>query len=291
MSPTRALGENHFPAGTHLVLLLIDGTFHSLQVIEAFQPFTKSQVFLVRPEPASRGLPLELVLKIFDPRYLDNRALPKVLKPGSRLRHPWTLEGEIEAARYRQEVAEGERPEHDEFLEDRLEEPDQEAEPYLWEEHYYRVMKDCWESENDAFSLLKSFQGTVIPRFYGSGNVSPRDTRVIQPFAILMEYIHGTTLEKIDPGKVKIPPALFYPMLDATKAFPDLGVCHTDIKGNNILLSPSNAPTRAVLIDFGCALIRGDRSDARWLTNVNFYRDERRLRVVLSQKGIIRLDG
>ncbi|KIM41968.1 hypothetical protein M413DRAFT_37144, partial [Hebeloma cylindrosporum] len=218
-----ALVENPFPPGSRIDMRLANGEFLSLQVIEPFLPFTKSQVFLVRPEPASRELPHELVLKIYDPRYIDDRLKPKVPTP-NLLRHSWTLEAEIEAGPYRREVAEGKRP--DELsAECSLRPPMQRAEPYLWEEHYYRVMEDSWKSEKYAFNQLISLQGTVIPKFYGSGNVIPLpNTRAIQPFAILMEYIHGTTLATIDPVKVNVPPAIFYPMLDAVKTFGDLGM-------------------------------------------------------------------
>ena len=170
---------------------------------------------------------------------------------------------------------------------------DEEAEPYLWEEHFFRLLKESWESEADALSCLTSLQGTVIPKFYGSGNVVPRaNARGIEPLAILMEYIHGTSLADIEVGKVNLPPAIFRPLLDAVKRFGELGVFHADIKDHNVLVCPSGAPTRAVLIDFGCAGVRQDgESEEEWIRNVEFFDDERSLWRVLDKKGITGVNG
>ena len=64
-------------------------------------------MYLVRPETPSNGLPPEIILKIFDPCYVDER------NPSSKHGlHPrlWILEAETAAAQYRQEIAEGKRP-------------------------------------------------------------------------------------------------------------------------------------------------------------------------------------
>ena len=272
---------------SHLVLGLADGTSLSLQIIKPFLPFTKSQVFLVCPEPARNGLPSDLILKVYDPRYLDDRIPPPKSNLPSRL---WTLKAETEAAHYRQEIAEGKRP--DDFTVNLLY-GDEEAEPYLWEEHFYRLLKESCESEEDALSRLSPLQGSEIPKFYGSGIViPPANTRGIQPLAILMEYIQGTPLADIEVGKVNLPPSIFQPLLDAVKRFRDLGVCHSDINAHNVLVSTFEAPTRAVLIDFGCAGVREDgESEEEWITNVEFFDDERSLRRVLDEKGITRFSG
>ncbi|KIM36298.1 hypothetical protein M413DRAFT_31721 [Hebeloma cylindrosporum] len=145
--------------GSHLMLRLMDGEFLCLQIIKPFLPCTKSQVVLVRPESARRAVPQELVHKIFDPRYLNDR-IPST--PGYPP-HLWTLEAEIEAARYRQEIAEGKRPDSNGLLN----KPDHEDEAYFWEDYFYKVMKESWECETLAFSRLTSVQGTAIPKLYG----------------------------------------------------------------------------------------------------------------------------
>ena len=104
----------------------------------------------------------------------------------------WTLEAETAAAQYRQEIAEGKRS--DDLTTDILYR-DGKDKPYLWEEYFYQYYMESSVNEVDAYSHLISFQGTVIPKFYGWGKVLlPPHTRSIQPPAVLIEYIDGTTL-------------------------------------------------------------------------------------------------
>jgi hypothetical protein len=131
----------------HFVLRLIDGTSLSLQIMKPFLLFTKSQVFFVRPElePPRNGLPSELILKVYDPRFLDDRIPPLTSNLPSQL---WTLMSVTESAHYRREIAEGKRP--DDFTMSLLY-GDKEAEPYLWEEHFYRLMgirRGCFHSRD-----------------------------------------------------------------------------------------------------------------------------------------------
>ena len=167
MSQPPIQDSNPFPVGSHIAMRLTDGTPLSLQIIKPFLPFTKSLVYFVRPETPSNGLPPEIILKIFDPRYVDER------NPSSKHGlHPrlWTLEAETAAAQYRQEIAEGKRPDD---LTVHVLYRDGKAKPYLWEEHCYRYFMVSWENEVDALRRLISLQGTIIPKFYGSGNVLP----------------------------------------------------------------------------------------------------------------------
>ena len=68
--------SNPFPAGSRVEFQLTDGDPLSLQIIKPFLPFTKSLVYLARPETSSNGLPPEIILKIFDPRY-DDECFPR----------------------------------------------------------------------------------------------------------------------------------------------------------------------------------------------------------------------
>jgi len=275
--------SNPFPVGSHVAMRLTDGTPLSLQIIKPFLPFTKSLVYLVRPESPSNGLPAEIILKIFDPRYVDERT------PSSKHGlHPrlWTLEAETAAAEYRQEIAEGKRPDD---LTVHVLYRDGEAKPYLWEEHFYRYFMVSSENEVDALRRLISLQGTVIPKFYGSGNVlPPAHTRSIRPPAVLIEYIRGTTLADYNAAKLpNLPFAIFRPLLDAIRKSKTLGVYHGDVSDTNILVSPSEAPARAVLIDFGRAGVREDgESEEDWAGICDFYSDEVGLKVALKANGI-----
>jgi serine/threonine protein kinase len=275
---------NPYPVGSHVALRLTDGTLLSLQIIKPFLPFTKSQVYLVRPETTtwSNGLPHEIILKVFDPRYDDGRIPPQ----SGKLPRLWTLEAETAAALYRQEIAEGKRPDvitvHPPYT-------DGDAMPYLWEEYFYRYSVESSENEIAALTRLISLQGTLIPKLYGSGHVvPPMHTRRIQPPAVLIEYIHGTNLADYNAAKLpNIPPAIFRPLFDAIRKFKDLGVFHGDIDGRNILVSPSEAPTRAVLIDFGRAGVREDEElEEDWIWICTFYSDETKFELALKANGV-----
>ncbi|KIM36041.1 hypothetical protein M413DRAFT_49101, partial [Hebeloma cylindrosporum] len=273
---------NAFPVGAHVVLRRTDGTTLSLEIVRPFLPFTKCLVYVVRPESSSvsDSLPPEVILKIYDPRYIDERIQSKKYGSSRVRTHVWTLEAEMEAVRYRQEIAEGKRP--DDFTVHLLYK-DGDAHPFLWEEDFYRYLKESSENEVAAFGRLRSLQGTVIPKFYGSGNViPPPGTRAIEPPAVLLEYISGSmTLADYHNGHGVserpnvIPSTIFRPLVDAVRRFKELGVYHGDISGKTILVSsaPSSSQanpeggtlTRAVLINFGRAGVREDReSEEDW---------------------------
>ncbi|KIK04405.1 hypothetical protein K443DRAFT_675998 [Laccaria amethystina LaAM-08-1] len=282
MSPS--VTPHSYPAGSHITLRLTDGASLSLQVNKPFLPFTKAQVYLVSPSEPIHNLPSQIILKIFDPQTVDDRFPP----PKSTLpAHPWTLDAESAAAQYREDVAQGKRP--DDFTVDLLYE-EEEAEPYLWEERFYRLLKESYESEVDALGRLESFQGTVVPKVFVTGSViPPPNTRAIQPLGILIEYIPGIPLSDLEPGSgVNIPFEVMRPLLDAVKKFKDIGVFHSDINSHNVLVSPVlEAPERVVLIDFGCAGVREEGcGDEDWEMNCEFFGDERSLRKVLEKTGI-----
>ena len=84
-----------------------------------------------------------------------------------------------------------------------------------------------------------------------------------------------------------LPFAIFRPLFDTVSKFKDLGVYHSDISSSNILVSPSEAPVRAVLIDFGCAGVWEDgESEEDWAGICDFYSDEDGLRLALKANSI-----
>ena len=92
--------SNPFPVGSRVELQLTEGKPLSLQIIKLFLSFTKSLVYLARPETSSNGLPPEIILKVFDPRY-DDECFPHGMYPPL-----WTLEAETAAAQHRHEIRE-----------------------------------------------------------------------------------------------------------------------------------------------------------------------------------------
>ncbi|KAI6115720.1 hypothetical protein EDD17DRAFT_1430528, partial [Pisolithus thermaeus] len=243
-----------FPLSIRLEGATDPATFY---VIRSFVPFTKAQVYLVRPEPNAE-LPSQVVLKVYDPRFLDDR-YPGVDSIPNR---PWTLHAESVAAQKRAQVASGEVD--DDFHIDLLYD-EEEADPSLWEEHFFRLMMECFESELGAYRRLEDMQGCSIPKLFGAGRLipNPPDSRTIEPPAVLIEYIPGVSLRDIDPTLVR--PDLYEPLIAAVATFPKHGVFHNDVNQNNILFTPAQAPNRAVLIDFGCAALRNaEEPDEEW---------------------------
>lgn len=278
------LGEP-LPAGSIVTFRTASNQTLPFEIIQPFIPFTKSQVYLVRPasEADRRRLAPEVILKVYDPRYLDDR-LPPTPKSKRPIRC-WSLEAESQATERRKQVESGSSP--DDFDEDMLYEDV--VEPWVYEEHFYRLLKTCWESEVACLRKLEHFQGTVVPKLFESGSIIlPPATRAISPLAVVMEYVPGRTLQRLTPAEVNsIPPAVFRPLLDAVPKFVENGATHGDINANNILLSPIGSPTRAVLIDFGCGAVKEDYdTEEKWEFASNFASDAEHLKLTLRQKGV-----
>lgn len=285
MSPAVQAEDGSFPTDCPLSVRLDGATDSSatFYVIRSFLPFTKAQVYLVRPEPKT-DLPSQVVLKVYDPRFLDDR-YPATDRVPNR---PWTLHAESVAAQKRAQVASGKVD--DDFHIDLLYD-EEEADPSLWEEHFFRLMMECFESELEAYKRLKDMQGRTIPKLYGAGRLLPKppDSRAIEPPAVLIEYIPGVSLNDVDPILVR--PELYKPLIAAVATFSKHGVFHDDVNQNNILFTPAQAPNRAVLIDFGCAALRdAEEPDEEWDQAVQFANDVGRLRLSLEQKLGIKLD-
>ena len=107
------------------------------------------------------------------------------------------------------------------------------------------------------------------------------------PPTVLIEYICDTTLENYNAAmRPNIPSTIFCPLLDAIRKFEGL-VYHGDISGSNILVSSSEAPARAVLIDFGRAGVREDRKEENnWTSICELYNNVDGLAWALKANGV-----
>ena len=266
--------DGSFPTDSTLSLLL-DGekTSTTFRVIRSFTPFTKGQVYLV--EYSHSEFPAKLILKVYDPRFLDDRRL----KP----HESWTLDMESLVV---QKWEQGQIS--DDFNICDLDD-DVEWEPWHWEAQLFCSSERTFKTEVAAYKKLLQMQGQFIPKFYGCGRLlpTPLESRATQPRVILIEYIAGATLHDVDSTVVR--PKLYRPLMGAVTRFDSLGVNHYDINANNIMLAPPKAPKRMVIIDFGFAGVRQEgMTDEEWGNGLKG--DVDFLRVSLERKLGIKLD-
>ena len=251
--------------------------------IKAFEPFTKSQVLLVeiKQQETARPWPETAVLKIYDPKYLDER------QDGSKM-NEWTAKAEADAKQQREAGAY--EPWDEDFLfADEFDDCTEEAAAKR-EEYYYRLMTECYTSELAAYQALETMQGRHIPRLYTHGIIDTGPTRALNPPFILIEYISDAVkLADVDPISDDIQ-RMGADLCTAVDQFQSLGVAHADINKHNIL----TCPDRVVLIDFGCAAVRSvmnpkgetqEEQEKEWERIAYQWRDSRWIRYELGMKS------
>lgn len=275
-----------FRPGAHLSLV-IDGRPTLYHIKRPFIPFTKSVVLLAQPtttpkDSASRTEDAAslVVVKIFDPRVLDDRST------ATKEKHHWTLGAEQRAAQDR--AREDFQWDDSVLYEDEPESSDTEGlalRAAQWEQNFYALAMQCFNIEREAYERLQGLQGGAIPRLLGVGlwDVAPT-TRAIQPPALIFEYIDGISLRDADSGLLD--PTLCASLFVAVDSFATLGVCHGDLNEGNILFAPPESPKRAVVIDFGCAVVKPDEdiSEEEWEDTVQFNADSTWIRETLKRK-------
>jgi RIO-like serine/threonine protein kinase len=109
--------------------------------------------------------------------------------------------------------------------------------------------------------VARSFAGCEIPCCYGSGYLV-LENRAFFPHILLVQYIPDAV--HLRDIAVKPDRSILLSLFKTVSAFGALGVMHNDINPGNILFSPRNAPTHAVIIDFGHAEYREGDSDEEW---------------------------
>ncbi|KAI0779701.1 hypothetical protein C8Q74DRAFT_1316216 [Fomes fomentarius] len=263
-----------FSAG-ETITLSTDSRTLTFTIDRPFTPFTKSVVLLARSTDLG---PDPVVIKIYDPRFLDERISAVESQPS----RPWTLAAEQAAA-----VLPSGAVDEDKLWEDEPDEPVGQAErAALWEEHFRRLSAECYASERSAYDHLRVHQGSAIPRLLSTGAFVPADDRAIQPSAVVLEYIPDAVSLRDVSGDM-LHTDMCATLVRAIDTFPSHGVFHGDINHNNVLFTPREHPARAVVIDFGCAGIRAaDEDEETWQFNVQFAADSTRIRRLLTNKGI-----
>ena len=240
-----------------------------------FAPFTKAVVLLARSPELG---PDPVVVKIYDPRFLDERLLDT--------RHsrtgPWSLESERAADAIWDEPFDdldlyGDAPQDASA---------RAARAALWEKYYRILSTGSFKDECEVYDRLRPLQGSAIPRLITTGTIIPPEERAIQPQAIVIEYIPDS-ISLCDVPVDVVTPELCAALFRTVDSFAGLGVVHADVNWNNILFTPSERPTRVVVIDFGCGGIRTeDQDDDAWRECVRWNNDSQRARRMLKERGV-----
>ena len=247
----------------------------TLTIDRHFAPFTKAVVLVARSPELG---PDPVVVKIYDPRFLDERLLDVPSRPTC----PWSLEAERAAdaiwdAPYDPDAVWEDEPEDAEGRAVRA---------ALWEKHYRRLSTNSFGYERDIYDQLRPLQGSAIPRLLTTGIILPPDERAIQPPAVIIEYIPDA-VSLCDIPVELVTPELCATLLRIVDSFGSYGVVHTDVHWNNVLFTPSMRPTRVVVIDFGCGGVRTeDEDEDGWKECVRFNDDNGHVRLMLKQRGI-----
>lgn len=203
-----------FP-GQRISLKPLDRPQVSFTVCKLSTPVTKSTVLFVTPDGDSENRE-QVVIKIYDPRFLDER----VSEIPSHPSYPWNFANEQAAVLARPQnskLSDGELV--DIIYSDEPQDLSGEdlATHYLfWEERFHRLTMDCYDSELIAYERLMDLQGSAIPRLIMAGQFLPPDERAIQPPALVLEYIPSVNLR--DVSSAAITPAICAQLVSAIES-------------------------------------------------------------------------
>jgi hypothetical protein len=166
--------DEFFASGRILTLcLLIDRAIIECKasILKPFLPSTQNQVLLVELQPPISGIPSNVILKVYDPRFINDR---------DRRFRPWLLSLEVATAERRETIARNER------LDDYDEVNWTDFDELLWEEDFYRTTEERLNSELASYSRLRDLQGDGIPHYYASGSLAVDPLRPISPHVLLV---------------------------------------------------------------------------------------------------------
>ncbi|KAI0804720.1 hypothetical protein BC629DRAFT_1437977 [Irpex lacteus] len=242
-------------------------------IVHVFHPFTKSVTLRVCSQQLGSE---DVILKIYDPRFTDERRYRKPYKP-------WNSATETLASTMYEPGHYVDKGRYDDS-------PDPEdlagvaARDALWEACYRDTVFESYENECRAYRELIELQGTAIPRFLFSGTIHPNpddERRAIEVPAIVLEYIpDAVSMAKLPEDALTVD--LCVQLVKAVDKFPRYGVIHDDLHLENILFTPR----RVVIIDFGCAGFKEEgEGEEEWTKAVSFIGDRARIRRHLEAKN------
>ncbi|KAI4525885.1 hypothetical protein K525DRAFT_289392 [Schizophyllum commune Loenen D] len=257
-----------FTPGRVLTLDINDGRRLDFTVDRLFTPVTKS------PSP--------VVLKIYDPRFINDRNGRENKFGWRKPSHP--------APR---------QPHSTHRPEPSADDPAGQFErAAIWEAHLRHLMEESSWYERAAYDNLRDLQGGAIPRLLAEGRFIPPDERAYAPRALVLEYIDGVTVRQA-PLEL-LTPAVGVALVRAVESFAAHGVFHHDLNPGNVLVT---ADGRGVIVDFGCAGVRNvknvwtDEENARtdtenawtdedWAQHMDAVDEGNAIRFMFQRKGV-----
>jgi len=309
-----AVSRSPYTTGAEFVLILTDPVDNStchvrVKVVQAY-PFTKSQALKVDILGVTHGyksLPQTAFLKLYDRRYLDDRAADgdnpwdqgKEAKADeihrriqSRLPDAEFLAQNIGAPEREQEMLESIYFDEDDYK-DEVEsfgaDPDA-VNQWIIEMRYRSKTLGWFYTECQAYRRMQSLQGISIPRFYGTTlfdatceMAAGTDPEVL---GILLEFIDGMTLEDVldTDSCLARHPYVGQAAVDCFDTITRCGVLHGDVRLANIMVSDSG---RIYLIDFAFATFRPPHvTDTVWDQQVSEQQESMEAKDLLYNKGL-----
>ncbi|KAL1679513.1 hypothetical protein EV122DRAFT_209821 [Schizophyllum commune] len=247
-----------FSPGRGLALDTNDGRRLNFTVDRLSTPITKSVVVVARCDEFS---PSPVVIKIYDPRYNNERNGYESKFGWRKPSHPWSLAAErVAPATFDPKAIHRPEPEADDPA-------GQFERAAIWEAHLRHLTEESFWYERAAYDNLRDLQGGAVPRLLAEGRLIPPDERAYVPRALVLEYIEGVTLRQA--LMELLTPAVGVALVRAVESFAVHGVFHHDLNPGNVLVT---ADGRGVVVDFGCAGVRNTKNV--WTAEENAWTDE-----------------
>ena len=219
--------------------------------------------------------PARAILKLYDRRFAAQ--LRK-----DQTNDPWTTDRE---SAYIDFVRSGRAQDFLDKLrnDDDFEEPEEGWDIAENETYLHDLCIDMFKTETTAYTKLRSYQGTRIPRLFAPATLrikplhlengvdsTPPDSELFQVHGILLELIPGFTLAQLDEDKAPRTSwqAIVDQAIQTVHILSDHNILNGDIRTSNILITPdadAQGGYRVIMIDFAQCRFRGeDESDLKW---------------------------
>ncbi|KIM79354.1 hypothetical protein PILCRDRAFT_823604 [Piloderma croceum F 1598] len=199
----------------------------TVNIENVFLPFTQSQVLKVKLNNPTSDDPEHAVLKLFDRRFFERSV------------HPWDESKDEVLLQFMADVGSGARKDDYEGKDS------DDYEDWDWERNYRVVNQELFQNEATVYEHLRPLQGSVIPRCY----------ELVHVPGLLLEYIEGHTMDKLEVGiNISQDDAqqAGSQAFDIAHRLRDHNVIHFDLRLANFIVSIAR-PLRVIIIDFAIA--------------------------------------